>query len=82
MMEINDELLIHKIDPRHRKQPDEKLTNLGDIYKEVKRYDRRFWKRYNKPVETALFRSIKKDLEKEEPLERQFKAEKMEDVLN
>ena len=82
LMEIHDELLIHKVDPRHRKQPEEKLVNHGDIYKDVKRYDRRFWKRYNKPVETALFREIKKDLEKEEPLDRQFKAEKMEDVLN
>lgn len=82
MMEIHDELLIHKIDPRHRKQPDEKLVNYGDIYKEVKRYDKRFWRRYNKPVETALFREVKKDLEEEEPLERQFRAEKMEDVLN
>lgn len=81
-MEINDELLVHKVDPRHRKQPEEKLTNVGDIYKEVERYDRRFWKKYNKPVETALFRAIKNDLEREEPLERQFRAEKMEDVLN
>jgi len=82
IMEIHDELLIHKIDPRHRKQPDDKLVNFGDIYKEVKRYDKRFWRRYNKPVETTLFREIKKDLEKEEHLERQFRAEKMEDVLN
>jgi hypothetical protein len=81
-MEIHDELLIHKVDPRHRKQPDEKIVNIGDIYKEVKRYDKRFWKKYNKPVDTALFRAIKNDLEKEEPLERQFRAEKMEDVLN
>lgn len=82
MMEIHDELLIYKVDPRHRKQPDEKLVNSGDIYKEVKRYDKRFWRRYNKPVETSLYRAIKKDLEEEEPLERQFRAEKMEDVLN
>jgi len=81
-MEIDDELLIHKVDPRHRRQPDEKIVNLGDIYKEVKRYDRKFWKRYNKPVETALFRAIKRDLQKEESLEKQFRAEKMEDVLN
>ncbi|NJN27308.1 MAG: carboxypeptidase-like regulatory domain-containing protein [Cyclobacteriaceae bacterium] len=80
-MEIHDELLIHKVDPRHGKQPDEKLNEYGDIYKEVSRYDKRFWKRYNKPVETNLFRSIKRDLEKETPLERQFRAEKMEDVM-
>lgn len=82
LMEIHDELLIHKVDPRYRRQPDEKLVNIGDIYKEVKRYDKRFWKRYNKPVETALYKAIKRDLEREEPLERQFRAEKMEDVLN
>lgn len=81
-MEINDEILIHKIDPRHRRQPDEKLTNIGDIYKKVSRYDRRFWRRYNKPVDTELFRSVKRDLEKEVSLERQFRAEKMEDVMN
>lgn len=80
-MEIHDELLIHKVTPRFRRQPDEKLENSGDIYLQVKRYDRRFWRRYNKPVETALFREIKRDLEHEEPLEKQFRAEKMEDVI-
>jgi hypothetical protein len=80
-MEIHDELLIHKIDPRHKKQPEIKISKYGDIYKKVESYDKKFWRRYNKPVETALFRAIKADLEHEEPLDKQFQSEKMEDAV-
>ena len=32
LMEIYDEMLIHKIRPRYSRQPDEKLSEFGDIY--------------------------------------------------
>ena len=80
VMEIHDELLVHKVKANHKKQPDEKINEYGDIYKKVNSYDKRFWKRYNKPVDTELYRSIKADLEKEEPLAKQFREEKMEDL--
>ncbi len=80
VMEIHDELLVHKIRRNYKKQPDDKISEYGDIYSKVKRYDKRFWKRYNKPVDTELIRIIKSDLEKEEPLEKQFREEKMEDL--
>lgn len=79
-MEIHDELMIFNIRQRQRRQPDEKISEYGDIYLEADAYNRRFWRRYNKPVETALYRAIKFDLEKEESLERQFRRTKVDNL--
>jgi hypothetical protein len=80
-MEIHDELLVHKIRSNYKRQPEEKIDEYGDIYTQVAPYDRRFWKRYNKPVDTELYKLIKNDLEQDESLEKQFRQDKAEDFM-
>lgn len=80
-LEIHDEMLIHKVNARYKRQPEDKINEYGDLYNMVDEYDRKFWKRYNKPVDTQLLAEIKSDLEKEETLEKQFRNSSIQNVM-
>lgn len=72
--ELNQSLLINEIFPNtdRRITTNEKMANYGLQYQDLP-YNKSFWDNYNVIKESPLDKKIVKDLEKQGPLERQFK---------
>lgn len=72
--ELNQSLLINEIFPNtdRRITTNEKMANYGLQYQDLP-YNKSFWDNYNVIKESPLDKKIVQDLEKQGPLERQFK---------
>ncbi len=72
--ELNQYLLINEIVPNtdRRIATTEKMKNYGLQYQDLP-YNKEFWDNYNVIKESPLDRKIVEDLEKQGPLEKQFK---------
>ncbi len=72
--ELQRQLLINDVDtsPRRRITLAEKMHSYGLQYQDQP-YNKKFWDNYNVIKQTPLDKKIVQDLEREEPLEKQFK---------
>jgi len=73
-IEIHDEMVINKITPKYKRQPQDQIESYGDLYKKVDKYNRTFWKKYNVPVDTEFMNALQKDLEETTTLDKQFRS--------
>ncbi|MBS1682999.1 MAG: carboxypeptidase-like regulatory domain-containing protein [Bacteroidetes bacterium] len=71
---LERQLLVNNIDnnPRERISLAQKMRSYGLQYQD-KNYNKKFWDNYNVIKQTPLDKKIIEDLEREEPLEKQFK---------
>jgi len=70
-LDLEEELLVLdviQVNPRTSGN----VKRQGDIYKAKYPYDPKFWENFNLPVETELYKKIKKDLNSKEDLNEQF----------
>jgi len=74
--ELQRQLLINRIDnnPKDRIGFNRKMRKYGLQYQD-EQYNEKFWDNYNIIKQTPLDKKIVEDLEREEPLDAQFKAE-------
>jgi hypothetical protein len=72
--ELQQQLLINAIDPNTQRKINsrQKMKGYGLQFQD-EAYDKEFWDNYNVIKESTLDRKIIEDLEREEPLESQFK---------
>ena len=72
--ELMQSLLINEVipNPENRIATTEKMRNYGLQYQDLP-YNKEFWDNYNVIKESPLDRKILEDLEKQGPLEKQFK---------
>ncbi len=72
--ELQQQLLINAIEPNTQKKINsrQKMKSYGLQFQDEE-YDKNFWDNYNVIKESALDKKIIQDLEREEPLESQFK---------
>jgi len=72
--ELQRQLLINKINPKSKERISlaQKMKGYGLQYQDLP-YNKTFWDNYNVIKSTPLDKKIIEDLEREEPLEKQFK---------
>lgn len=70
---ITDEFIVHEIEPGSIESNGGRIRRLGDIYNTTSSYEESFWENYNLPVDTELYKEIRSDLNKRQPLKEQFR---------